>query len=805
MVGAACAPLGFGARPVDPAPVVDTMPARPAWVAPAAAASPRSDEDGIARLTRFAAVWHAVRWWHPDVAARGSAWDTAYLRHVEAARAARDDAAFAVSVEALLAELDDPASRVVRSDATGRDTVVAGAPERAAVQTASDGMRAAVVRTSDSLLVARPIQVQGGDVSSLRPLVPSTAAVLDLRVDSGDVAGVRWRARALTFDELPAVGASVAPLVARTLRRGAPDPMPGSARRDDDVAWLVQPFAPLPVGIDTASLAERPVVAIVNDASVISPSLLALHAAGRLVFVSTGGGALAQQPRTLVLPLGGEAVAHVRLAVWEHPTGTRAARLADTTVAGGSARVLVPDTLDAAVRVALVIARGAVRPGAAHASTAREIARRGAPSSFDAPSASLAAPAVPYPSLPERLLAVTQLWGAARAFSPYVPMADEDWDVAFAEALGAAEAATSARAWGTAVLRFAAALDASQVTVQVPDHPEFERRVGRVPFTLRLVDRRPLVASIDDTAAARSGVQVGDEIVAIGGEPIEKRLERLRPLIAASNAWSRDVRLRAWLEQGPAGVKATFRVTRDGRDGASRDLDFMYSVRDTTAARAANRQIDTLAGGVVRLRLGASTSPLPASLADAPAIIVDARGTMDAASLSWLAGSVLDADGRDYARDDRSWLDAPPTAGLRAPDLDPGRRTTRTVRSTPRARVTPFTGPMAVLVDATTAGDGELLVMRLLAGGGRRVLVGAPTAGAVGEVITLALAGGVRVTLPVGDVRHPDGRFVQRLGLSPTVSVAPTVAGVRSGRDEVLEAAQRWITQQLAPPPSRRR
>jgi hypothetical protein len=32
------------------------------------------------------------------------------------------------------------------------------------------------------------------------------------------------------------------------------------------------------------------------------------------------------------------------------------------------------------------------------------------------------------------------------------------------------------------------------------------------------------------------------------------------------------------------------------------------------------------------------------------------------------------------------------------------------------------------------------------------------------------------------------------------------VTGVRNGRDEVLEAAQRWITQQLAPPaPLRRR
>jgi C-terminal processing protease CtpA/Prc len=86
------------------------------------------------------------------------------------------------------------------------------------------------------------------------------------------------------------------------------------------------------------------------------------------------------------------------------------------------------------------------------------------------------------------------------------------------------------------------------------------------------------------------------------------------------------------------------------------------------------------------------------------------------------------------------------------------------------------------------------------------VLVGTPTAGAVGEVRTLALPGGVRVSFPVAEVRHPDGAFIQRLGLTPSVSARPTVTGVRNGRDEVLEAAQRWITQQLAPPaPLRRR
>jgi C-terminal processing protease CtpA/Prc len=45
------------------------------------------------------------------------------------------------------------------------------------------------------------------------------------------------------------------------------------------------------------------------------------------------------------------------------------------------------------------------------------------------------------------------------------------------------------------------------------------------------------------------------------------------------------------------------------------------------------------------------------------------------------------------------------------------------------------------------------------------------------------------------DVRHADGRQLQRVGLQPHVLVAPTIAGLRSGRDEVLERALEFLQQ----------
>jgi C-terminal processing protease CtpA/Prc len=51
------------------------------------------------------------------------------------------------------------------------------------------------------------------------------------------------------------------------------------------------------------------------------------------------------------------------------------------------------------------------------------------------------------------------------------------------------------------------------------------------------------------------------------------------------------------------------------------------------------------------------------------------------------------------------------------------------------------------------------------------------------------LPGGLYVSFTGHDVRHADGRQLQRIGLQPQVSVRPTAAGIRAGRDEVLERA----------------
>jgi hypothetical protein len=790
----ACTMLPFGTRAPEPAVTVVETPRRPEWQAPFPAAVTPGSEEGAQRLLRLAEVWHAVRWFHPAVATNPAPWDTAYLRHVDRARTAASDDAFAEAVQAMLGELADAETRVVRDtlpSARGGDPL------------------AAVQQLGDGLVLARPVSVGENARLALSARVPRTVAVLDLRgPSSGGVSS--WWLRALDAAEYPLPNGTLSAPLRRTVRRTGPDGIRGTERAccaswtltsSPAVAETATPDAlrvrvrPLP-SKGQAGEAPPSLVVLVNDDTRLPSMLFTLHAAGYARIVSTGSGVVHSDARAVHLPIGGGYFARVRLEELLLADGHAVPIRADTVIAAPPPATVMPDSLDRAVSLAVAMVRGALA-APSRADTPQRLAIM--PTAGLVPSA-----AQPYPSHPERLLAVSVLWGAARAFNPYLPLSDASWDEAFLRALAEVEAAPNARAFGTSLLRFAATLDASQAELSVLEHPEFGRRVGYVPFRTRLVDRRPIVVSIDDSAAARSGVQVGDEVVAIGGEPIDKRFGRLRELVSGSNAWSREQRLASWFEAGPALVKATFQLR--GSSGPPRDVEFSYAdAAGVGRAFTMRRQVETLTGGVVRVRLGEAATPLPEDVGRAEAIIVDARGVTTAASLAWLAGSVLDADMRPYARDDRAVLQAPPSVSLRTPELDPERATIRSERTTPRSHGAPFAGPVAVLVDASTAGDGELLALRILAGGTRRVLVGAPTAGAVGEVVTMPLPGGVHVTFPVSEVRHADGRFIQRLGLTPSVTAIPTVLGVRAGRDEVLEAAQRWITQQLAPPPPLRR
>jgi len=99
---------------------------------------------------------------------------------------------------------------------------------------------------------------------------------------------------------------------------------------------------------------------------------------------------------------------------------------------------------------------------------------------------------------------------------------------------------------------------------------------------------------------------------------------------------------------------------------------------------------------------------------------------------------------------------------------------------------------VVTLVDERAISQSEHTALWIEAAHGT-TFVGSPTAGANGDVTNASLPGGGRLYFTGHDVRHADGRQLQQVGIVPDVEVRPTVAGIRAGRDEVLEVALKWV------------
>jgi C-terminal processing protease CtpA/Prc len=79
------------------------------------------------------------------------------------------------------------------------------------------------------------------------------------------------------------------------------------------------------------------------------------------------------------------------------------------------------------------------------------------------------------------------------------------------------------------------------------------------------------------------------------------------------------------------------------------------------------------------------------------------------------------------------------------------------------------------------------------------VVIGSTTAGADGDVSQIPLPGGLNTMISGLGVFYPDQKPTQRIGIVPDIEVKPTIAGIRDGRDEVLEVAIRRVLGPEAP------
>lgn len=394
-------------------------------------------------------------------------------------------------------------------------------------------------------------------------------------------------------------------------------------------------------------------------------------------------------------------------------------------------------------------------------------------------------PTLSFPDAGFQLLALFRFWNVYRYWSPYRDLVEGDWDATLAEFIPRFCAAASAAEYQRTLLALIARVHDTHANLWsgLRERPPVGN--AQLPAIFRFIEgRATVVHSLAGDGTAAAGLRRGDVVLALDGTPVEELVQQWAPLYAASNEPTRLRNIARALGRGPAGP-AVLRVQRDGQ---TLDLAVARSPLAAAADPAAGRH--DLPGETFRL-LSPDVAYLKLSsvkLADIERYVEQALGTKGwvidirnypSAFVVFALGAHLVAQETEFARFTTAHPGNPGGFAFGRPVSH-------------RPKPPHYPGKVVLLLDEVSQSQAEYTAMALRVAPGA-IVVGSTTAGADGNVSRLPLPGGQHTMISGIGVFYPDRRPTQRIGIVPDLEVRPTLAGIRAGRDEVLEAALRQI------------
>jgi len=437
----------------------------------------------------------------------------------------------------------------------------------------------------------------------------------------------------------------------------------------------------------------------------------------------------------------------------------------------------------------------------------------------------------------ERLLGLFKLWNVIRYLYPHLDLCDIDWHSCLPEWIPRFEEADSLVAYARTIRMLTAHLHDSGVLCFYPGLPEPQA----LPVAFRWVEGKIIVTDLVPEALTAHGSQhtavsrleIGDELVEFDGKTLPELIAEHRLQLSYSTESAFYRRMCEMLCFGRAGseVKLVVRRSENGDATAASSTQpprgsVPFFARDTaktgtvpgnrtgpcegtvpvlrtlTLKRTIKREqwvsqsirahepqgyrlLDGNLGylNLCRLSSLAEFDGAFEALHRADGLIIDIRGypgfTMQLALSARLSEQPVKSAifeipvVSNYERLEQGW-----NIGQYEVQPDPGIQ---------------YGGPVVVLVDEKTRGSSEDLCI-YLKNINRVSFVGEPTSGCNGNRTWLSLPGGGRLFFTGMRVKFGDGSRFQNVGILPNVPAAPTVAGIRAGRDEVLEKAIAVLT-----------
>lgn len=429
-------------------------------------------------------------------------------------------------------------------------------------------------------------------------------------------------------------------------------------------------------------------------------------------------------------------------------------------VAGRNITFALGEGLQARVALTLTDAQARLAPDRAAALTA-----------LKARLAATADPAVTVGSRAAREADVVVAWNVFRHFYPYADAIHIDWNPMLLRALGDANGANSRTDQKHVLQRLLAPLQDAHGTVYDSHDPHR----SSLPVTLAPVAGQWLVAA----SAIPDLAPVGAVVTRLDGTPMPQAR------IDAEARTSGQPSSRSWkalqdLQWGATGATRTFEWEQ--ADGSRQVVALKYNEKSPPPLERP-APIAELRPGIWYVDVARVDEPMFDAhldqLARAHAVIYDVRGYPKDFNLSKAIPAHL-LKHAEHAR----WMHIPRYTGPfgeHAGYLDLG---WDIVPQAPH-----FTSRAIFLADGGTISQAEA-IMGYVQDDKLGTIVGSTTRGVDGNITSFTVPTGFGIVFTGMKVTHHDGTSrYQALGTPPDIRLAPTIRGIRSKRDEVLERA----------------
>jgi C-terminal processing protease CtpA/Prc len=387
-----------------------------------------------------------------------------------------------------------------------------------------------------------------------------------------------------------------------------------------------------------------------------------------------------------------------------------------------------------------------------------------------------------------QLLALYRFWTIIEYWSPYRDLVGEDWTTVLAQFIPRVAEARNPESYRQEMLVLIAKARDGHANLWSALDARPPAGKCQLPVSVRFIEDVPVVTSTTDS---NTELKVGDVVTELDGVPVAQLIENWKAYYADSNEAARMRDIGRSMTRGECGES----MIGIRRDKEKHQLKLKVT-RTPIASPGSGDFTHDLPGPTFRL-LSKDVAYLKLSsvkLEDAASYVQQAAGTKGfvidirnypSSFMVFALGSLLVDKETMFARFTEGDLSNPGAFHWGATEsLKPEQ---------PH-----YSGKVVILVDETSMSQAEYTAMAFRSARTAKVL-GSTTAGADGNTSPFTLPGGLRTKISGIGVFYPDKTPTQQIGIIPDIKVRPTIAGIRAGRDEVLEEALRQILGPDAP------